>query len=462
MATYWRQRWWPALAGSLISLLVFGGAVAPTDVRARQEDPAARSVRPTVGERVRIAGAGGVEAAAVSVVRLDDPHDLALAEPGWRYVLAEVVVEYTGDEVVNAESNTFTILDTDGFVYWADDAFLRRLDGQEGGGIAPGQAWGAELLFAMPVEAELAQVRFGLTPLVDLRPARVAYGDAVSIVGPDRVPLATVTVGPPTDPYEVPVEVSHIILEDERYVVFPVEVSATGDRPFALDPADFWVVDQEGGMTREMPRGGYQHAPNSPYLQPDDGLAAGATAAGLIQFLLPDGLAPVKVVYSPISDESDQFVILAETDEPPPVATSAPIWVVTPDAVAPACEGVAEWAEELAGRMVQAGGGIPAGVLEDPASSDPAALRQVAAAFDALAVEQGATVVPPAAAEANGAISATFADMAGWLETMAAAVESGDQGEIDAALSGFDQIGAGLDPILTDLEASCPEIVGLL
>ena len=47
-------------------------------------------------------------------------------------------------------------------------------------------------------------------------------------------------------------------------------MTATGGRPFDLDPADFWVIDDQGTMTREMPRGEYQHDPNGPWLQPND------------------------------------------------------------------------------------------------------------------------------------------------------------------------------------------------
>ncbi len=452
-----------AMSIGLIAVLVVVGVMAPmASAYARQSDPASAAVGPIVGERVRISDSNGEEAAAVSVARLEDPYELQLAEPGFRYVLAEVVVEYTGNDVIEAEANNFTILDTQGFTYDAETAFLHRLDGPEDGGETPGQAWGTELLFQLPVDAVLAQVRFGELPLVDLRPERVTHGDVVSIVGPDRAELANISVGPPSDPYEIPLEVTGIVLENERYVAYSVEVTATGDRPFVVDPADFWVIDDQGVVTREMPRGEYQSDPNGPWLQPNDGLQPGETASGLIKFLLPDGVTPQTVFYSPIRDDVDQFIVLAEPDEPPPAATSEPIWVATPDAVTPGCEGVVEWAEELLGRLVQASDGVDVEILDDPASADPASLRQAAATFDTLATEQTASVPPPAAAEANTATANYFSEISDWLEAVASAVESGDQAKIDETVAALAEIGARLNAAFADLESTCPEVVDLL
>ena len=55
---------------------------------------------------------------------------------------------------------------------------------------------------------------------------------------------------------------------------------------------------------------------------------------------------PVKVVYSPLSDESDPFVILAEVDDPQPVATSAPIWIATPVSPHRDAKAWSAWAED--------------------------------------------------------------------------------------------------------------------
>src|SRR5215203_5113172 len=454
MTIPFRTRWLPIFTGLLVALVALVGPVTTSaTVHARQDDPASSAVGPVVGERIRISDPQGEEAAAVSVARLEDPYELDLAESGYRYVLAEVVIEYTGADIIDAQSNNFTILDTNGFMYEPEDTFLHRLDGPEDGGAATGQAWGTELRFQLPLEAVLAQVRFGELPLVDLRPERVAHGDVVPIVGPDRAELASISVGPPTDPYEIPLDVTGIVLEDERYVAYPVEVTATGDRPFVVDPADFWVIDDQSVVTREMPRGEYQSDPNGPWLQPNDGLQPGETASGLIIFLLPDGVSPQTVFFSPIHNDVDQRVVLAEPDEPPPPATSEPIWVATSDAVTPGCEGVVEWAEELLGRLVQASDDMDVEILDDPASADPASLRQAAATFDTLATEQTASVPPPAATEANAATANYFSEVSDWLEAVASAVESGDQAEIDETVAALGEIGARLDAAFADLES---------
>ena len=172
-----------AMSGGLIALLVVVGVVAPmASAYARQSDPASAAVGPIVGERVRISDSNGEEAAAVSVSRLEDPYELELAEPGFRYVLAEVVVEYTGDDVIEVEANNFTMLDTQGFTYDAETAFLHRLDGPEDGGEAPGQAWGTGLLFQLPVDAVLAQDRSICHPL--------------SICAPSALPTVTSSRSP--------------------------------------------------------------------------------------------------------------------------------------------------------------------------------------------------------------------------------------------------------------------------
>jgi hypothetical protein len=56
------------------------------------------------------------------------------------------------------------------------------------------------------------------------------------------------------------------------------------------------------------------------------------------------------------------------------------------------------------------------------------------------------------------AVSAEFAD---GLETIAAAVESGDQAEIDAAVAAFAEIALVSDAAFVELETACPEVVEL-
>lgn len=316
---------------ALTMLLPFSGAAQEAS------PPAGAASGPNLGDRVRVEDFDHNEVAAVTVTKIDDPSPEGEAEAGFRLVRIEVSVENVGTESFDLEGYQFAIVDTNGFIYDSDDEFLDfdRLDDPNAsagfGGFEPGQALGGPITIQIPADAQIAQVVFAPSertiPLVDLRTSRPAYDTAVPVFDTAGATLATIAISAPTDPYEPPPSDSSFVLNDERYLTFATTIQNTGAAALAVDPRDFWVLDTHGYLIREQPAGELESDPTSPFLQPNDALAAGESATGLIEFLLPNDSQPVAIVYAPLDDPAgDRFLSVAESGLAIPAPTSAPLF----------------------------------------------------------------------------------------------------------------------------------------
>jgi hypothetical protein len=469
------------LTAPLLLVVVLIAVAGPSSrVAARQASPAADDASGAyASHRVRVSNTDRQEIAAVSAAGLVDPYedsdefvDPPLA-PGFRYVKIDVVIEYTGtdaDEYAGPEgywfnSYDFSAVDANGVGYGAEDDVFERLDDPEAGYAAPepGQTWGGELLFQVPLDAVLANIMYDTQTLIDLRQSRPGYGDVVPYVDIDGAELASLTVEAPTDPHVFSGD-EFWVLTDERHVAFPATLRNSGDRPFAVDPRDFYVVDTYGVATREQPRGPEQNDPAGPFLQPNAQLAPGETAAGLIRFLLPDDVDPVAIVYAPYAEGvPDRWVVVAESGIPPVAPESAPIYTPPAATFTPGCEGVAEWAK----RFSTALDAVPTpdeeeSLPEDLSTADPAQLRGAASYARALADAVANTDPPEIARAANDAFVRLFIQAADATDALADAIESGDQARIDAAVADLEALDGSLDsevgPVFEELAAACPEI----
>jgi hypothetical protein len=248
--------------------------------------------------------------------------------------------------------------------------------------------------------------------------------------------VASITVSAPTDPFSPPQdEGSGSVLVGGRYVAFPVTIRNLSDEPLAVDPDDFSVIDSLGYAYGEYPRNAAESDPTGPILQPNDRLAPGATASGLIRFHLFDGSDPIAVFYT---TDDNRRVSLAEPGFPPPPAESEPL--VVPDGtvvVTPGCEGVVAWGESLIATFerLETELGEAGELPDDLSTADPATLRQVAAVFRTAAAEQAESNPPEVARAANDAWVRVLSYAADGYEAIADAVESGDRTRIDAVVA---------------------------
>ncbi|CAA9549720.1 MAG: hypothetical protein AVDCRST_MAG49-1670 [uncultured Thermomicrobiales bacterium] len=423
---------------------------------------------PHPGERVRLIDRDRNAIGAVSVTELEDPYelydDLYTPQPGRRFVMAYVVYENIDTESAYVSSEEFAVVDADGFVSVPTHIISAEDDRETfySTEVEPGAVVGGKLTFDIDADAELAQVLYRAIPVVDFRPDRPAYGDAVSVTA-DGVVVASITVSAPTDPFSPPQdEGSGSVLVGGRYVAFPVTIRNLGDEPLAVDPDDFSVIDSLGYAYGEYPRNAAESDPTGPILQPNDRLAPGATASGLIRFHLFDGSDPVAVFYT---TDDNRRVSLAEPGFPPPPAESEPL--VVPDGtvvVTPGCEGVVAWGESLIATFerLETELGEAGELPDDLSTADPATLRQVAAVFRTAAAEQAESNPPEVARAANDAWVRVLSYAADGYEAIADAVESGDRTRIDAVVAEWEETGLVLfeefESAFTALDTPCPEL----
>jgi hypothetical protein len=130
-----------------------------------------------------------------------------------------------------------------------------------------------------------------------------------------------------------------------------------------------------------------------------------------------------------------------------------------PVALTPGCEGVAEWTWALAERVASLEDRVAEefAAVDDITTADPATIRALADVYRQVADELAASAPPPPAAAFGEAVVALFRDVAAALEALAAAIEAGDQGRVEAAVTAFESIGTDVDPAFDALAAACPE-----
>ena len=454
----------------VLAILVLTALAGPAStVAARQTDPAAPA-GPNVGDPVRVANFDRVELGTITVIGVEDPYEAAFRppDPGTRLVFVCLFLAQTAADPIYVNVDDFSAVDAAGVVYDTLDPGLAPDDCPSfyGTDWSPGTTDTGGIVFQLPAGADLAQIVFAyadrLQPLVDLRPHRPRFDEPVAIIGGDGSEVATIAVSPPTGPGTPTGD------DGYQFFTYPVSITNTGDLPFAVDPRDFYLVDNEGWETSESPRGVAESDPAGPYLQPNETLAPGASAGGLVRFRVRNGVEPVAVV---LQHEDDHLVYLADSGTPLvlPVSTSAAIppsaTGTSPTITTPGCEGIVEWIDALLARFEATGDDsalaqVNAAREDDaPRALDPVLVRQAAAEARAMADEQAATATPAVAAEANRLIVDAMRQVAEHLDAVADALAANDQAATDAALAGLQSV--DFDAFIAALEAlgeSCPEL----
>jgi hypothetical protein len=457
----WKELRMKRLVLLLVIALGWVGLALPV---AAQGTPTAGA---SIGEPATLYDANAKPVGTVAVTSVVDPYtglDRTSSSPnrGYHWVMATVAFT-AGDAALPIASSSFQLVDSDGFttyqsyVYRSDAATAENPD-FNASQADPGQTVSGVIFFQLyndstPHLIEYIPTSTQLTVVADLRDAHVAPGSTVAFTGSDGKDFGTATVTGVVDPV-TDFAPSSPPNRGFHYVAVGVTITNTSDGPVSVDPSRFFVVDHEGFQTwaTTISRTGEGQAalPDLQYAPLDPG----ASASGLVEFLVINGSAIETVFFAP---GSDRQIAIAEyaagATYEPPVATP----VVPPD---PACADAITWAQHMSAALSPANTVFDlVGSATADGSFDVQAAHDGANTLRGLADQITALDTPAIVADVSTQFHDALIQMADQLDKVAEAAASGDAAALKTATDSFYETAFGLTGgAYSDLVARCPAV----
>ena len=407
---------------------------------------------PTLGTPIPYVDADGVARGSITVTEIIDPFEQYNPdyppEAGSRVVAVTVAFDADAGDRFEVTPWAVVLQDSDGFIWtqgsvlFAADMLIPELTSQT---LAPGSRITGIVGFVLPDGAEPARVFYqpessrliALAELSDVTPP--SLGDPVDLIDTNGG-MGIVRVTEAIDPF-AGFDPGYPPEPGTRFVALTLVYENSGGGRFDIEPYGLLLRDANGNLW--YPASLFR--PAESIVIPDltgDQLAPGDRRSGLIGFAVPEGVGLEGLYLSPVSSQlltlarfATAFAAAPQQSKPA-AATPATEAAAAPTAVPTAvpaigaddpCSALYLWLERTRERIAAANS-LAAEAL---ASSESTTLEAQAAAFAALADEQGAA--PPAeAAAVNKAIVASF-------RAFGAAAEGGDlpasHGDVTARLA---------------------------
>jgi Domain of unknown function (DUF4352) len=426
---------------------------------------------PSLGAAVPIPGPDGAEIAQITVEGFEDPVDLY--DPnrpparGYRIVLVSFTIANTGSQPFSFDPSHIYPVDDDGFLVgpvsteFAPELNVAPLTAQD---IPAGASVSGEIAFQVLTGIGIQQIVYWpdssrLVPLVHLAEEMPGVGSEVPIFTYDVTVAQVVTINQVLDPYNG-YDLNNPPQRGNRYAMLDVTVFNAGQRPTAVDPNDFALVDTDGFIVGPS---GFNHGENPPAdMAYTDPLEAGGSVSGGIGFQLLAGVEIAAVYYIPSSDRLIEVANIAS-------GGAAPAGEATPAATEPPEEltGVVECTQQFSDYIDFTNDSFTMAnttaammpQVDRATAADVQAIRDAAAAFGILADQQESVPVPDVAAEFNALAVEYFRGMSQGLDFLADALENNDPASQLVAINEVEQImavGGEANQAFEELLAACP------
>ena len=480
-----------------VLLAILTGSLSTISTISAQTDDATPSTEASSGA-VTIFGPNGEPAAEIVVDALIDPFedfDPSISpQRGFHYVMAAVTMT-AGDAPFEASAYSFSLVDTEGFVYTTTFAYRSTEDTEAmpdfpGGTIEPGDSLSGvvffEVLDGTTTGFLIYQPTFEtLVTIADLRDEPVAQGDPVEYISSNNQPVATITVEGVVSPLE-DYDPSYAPERGFEYAGVEVTIENTGADPLPVDPYSFQLVDAQSfifystGILRTE-----ESEAEIPSLQSEE-IAPGDSVTGLVAFQVLTGTEigsdpvqpvlrtpdpPGRVQRRPGADSLrlDRY----DPDQPEHRRMTPPRMSMrrrkseetpVPQASDEECEPVLEWGESTIQNVDALNAAyevVSPGLSGD--ELDSAALRDAADAINEAGDDQDAIDTPELAEGAQEAFITLLDDAAETLNDLADAVDAGDDTAVSDLVDEFFSLGTedgpgSLNQTFNDLAEACPAL----
>jgi Domain of unknown function (DUF4352) len=290
----------------------------------------AQEATPVAGGSTTIVGTDGAEAATITVTDFVDPFEdydpNYVPLLGYHFVMASITVENSGQQPFAISPTDLQLIDTDGFTYYitqlarTDQTGIADFQGQNG--MSPGDKVSGAIFFQVLNGATLQSLAYisqgnRVATIVSFTGVTSApIGQPNTIVGFDLAPWAEVTVSDLQDPFQAYPQ-GYDPERGQHYVMINVTLTNIGERPFAIDPYAFYLIDQEGFAYTPV---NLAFAEDSPLknLEYTDSVEPGASISGVIVFQVVNGIDVSQIVFI---GRGDRLVTIASAGSAAPAGT---------------------------------------------------------------------------------------------------------------------------------------------